>query len=203
MAVTLNRETDGGLSLGRIGALLGILAGGGLGSLRMLLDDSPEAFRLGNVAFLLTFVLPFVLAYGALRLDRSMMRAAIWFGSGALAIAGSVIAFSGVSLVLLIPGGLLFAAALAALRTADTSPEWPVVLIPIWLFVIGVAAFLVLFMNDDPHSWSTANSAHSASDYITAVEGATSLAIWAAGLIVLGTAIWLWSQATQRADASH
>ncbi|MCO5176014.1 MAG: hypothetical protein M9890_03430 [Thermomicrobiales bacterium] len=203
MAETLTRNSDDGVSLGRAGALIGILAGGGLGSLRMLLDGSPEAFGLGNVAFLLTFVLPFVLALSALRLDRSTMRAAIWLGSGALGIAGSVIAFSGVSLVLLIPGGLLIAAAIASLRVTDTSPEWPVVLIPIWLFVIGVSAFLVLFMNDDPHSWSTPNSSHSSSDYITVAEGATSLAIWAAGLIVLGTAIWLWSLAAQRRDATR
>lgn len=203
MAETRNRGKDDGLSLGRTGALIGILAGGGLGLLRMLLDGSPEAFGLGNVAFLLTFLLPFVLALGALRLDRSLMRAAIWLGSGVLAIAGSVIAFSGVSLVLLIPGGLLIAAAIAALHSADTSPEWPVVLIPTWLFGIGVAAFVVLFMNDDPHSWSTPTASYGSSDYITVVEGATSLEIWAVGLIVLGTAIRLWSLAAQRADATH
>ncbi len=136
-------QSDGGRSLGRTGALIGLVLGGGLGSLRMM-GNQPDSVSTGNLAFLATLALPFAIAFGALRLGRAAMRAAVWLGCGALGVMGSVIAFSGVSLVLLLPGGLLLAAAIQALRVGDTQPEWPDVLIPGWIVAAGVLAFVAL-----------------------------------------------------------
>lgn len=191
-------SSDAGRPLGRAGALLGLLFGVGLGSLRMLLDDSPEAVSTGNLAFAAVFATPFLLALGALRLERATMRATIWFGVGALGLMGSVIAFSGVSLILLLPGGLLVAAAIQALSERDTSPDWPVVLIPAWLVVVGILAFVALFQHDDPRSWSDGNSTYGTSDVITRAEGLTSLGIWLVGIVVLAAGLWLWERLAQR-----
>ena len=126
------------------------------------------------------------------------MRAAVWLGAGVLGVLGSMVALSGVSLILLLPGGLLVAAALRALRAGDTSPEWPVVLVPLWLVATGVAAFAALFQRDDQRSWSDGSAGHWTSDVITRYEGLASLGIWVAGLAVLATALWLWELAARR-----
>lgn len=199
MAETLNREADGGRSLGRAGALIGLVFGAGLGSLRMLSASEPNPVSIGNLALLAAFALPFAVALGAVRLNRATMRAAIWLGCGALGLAGSITAFSGVSLILLLPGGLLIAAAIQALRVGDTQPEWPAVLIPIWLVAAGILAFLALFQRDDPRSWTDGNTSHWTSDVITRSEGLTSLGVWVAALVVLATALWLWEMVARRA----
>ena len=191
-------DNSGGRSLGRSGALIGLVFGAGLGSLRMFLDDSPDAVSIGNLAFLASFVAPFALALGALRLNRATMRAAVWLGCGALGLAGSIVAFSGVSLVLILPGGLLLAAAIQALGARDTSPEWPAALIAVWIVATGVLAFLALFQHEDPRSWTNGNVSYGTSDVITRAEGMTSLGVWLASLVVLATALWLWEMMARR-----
>ncbi len=197
MADVTHNQRDGGHSLGRSGALVGLVLGGGLGSLRMM-SNEPDPVSTGNLALMAVYALPFAVALGALWLDRATMRAAVWLGCGALGILGSITAFSGVSLILLLPGGLLIAAAIQALLVGDTQPEWPVVLVPMWIVAAGILSFFALFQRDDPRSWTEGNSSYWTSDVITRSEGLTSLGIWVAALIVLATALWLWEMAARR-----
>ena len=197
MANAIDSGGDGGRSLGRSGALIGLVLGAGLGSFRMM-SNEPDPVSTGNLALMAAYAMPFAVALGALWLDRATMRAAVWLGCGALGLLGSITAFSGVSLVLLLPGSLLIVAAVQALRAGDTRPEWPLVLVPAWIVATGILAFVALFQRDDPRSWGGANSGHWTSDVITRSEGLTSLGVWVAGVVVLATALWLWELAARR-----
>lgn len=198
MANAIDRGGDGGRSLGRSGALIGLVLGAGLGAMRMMGGGQPDSVSTGNLALMAAYALPFAVALGAARLDRATMRAAVWLGCGALGLLGSITAFSGVSLVLLLPASLLIVASVQAMRAGDTRPEWPVVVVPAWIVAVGILAFVALFQRDDPRSWSDANSGHWVSDVITPSEGLTSLGVWVAGLLVLATALWLWELAARR-----
>jgi hypothetical protein len=192
MATATQSNNDAGRSLGTWGAVFGLIFGTGLGSLRFGLSDQPDSFSLGNLAFLVSYTMPFVVALGAIRLGRSTMRAAVWFGCGALGILSAFTAFSGVSLILVPPGVLLLAAAYQAVTASDFQPEWPILPVSVWLMAVGILAFVSLFRTEDPRSWSSGNTGHSVSDVISDAEGLMSLGIWAVGLAGLVSMLWVW-----------
>jgi hypothetical protein len=91
----------------------------------------------------------------------------------------SFLAFSGVTLPLLIPAVLLIVAGVRRIGPDDTpcAPLW----LTIWaIFVVLGAAVVALFAHQDPRSWATATAEGSTSDVITFAE--SSLSLWLVAL---------------------
>lgn len=108
-----------------------------------------------GLAFMLIFILPFVLCLFALRLKTPALQAAIWLGVSLLAFLGSFMTFSVVSLVTMpIPAVLLGIAGLLAFWEAGLNETFFILGVGCALVVIGGAAFFALFSQEDPACWA-------------------------------------------------
>ncbi len=147
-------------------------AAAALGVVRFVGGSPPEHGIEGALgAFALAAVLA---APGVLALLGRSGRPALLVVAGVALAPLSFLAFSGVTLPLLIPAMLL---ALAGARrlTADAPPCAPV-WVTIWAVVAVLgAAVVALFAHHDPRSWSTATASGSTSDVITLAESLLSL----------------------------
>jgi hypothetical protein len=108
-----------------------------------------------GLAFMLVFILPFVLCLYALRLKTPTLQAAIWLGISVLAFLGSAATFSAVTLVTMpITAVLLGIAGLIAFREAGVRQALFILAVGGALFVIGSASFYALFSQEDPVCWA-------------------------------------------------
>jgi hypothetical protein len=116
--------------------------------------DEPSRPALGQVAFWLTLALPFLVAFGALRLRHPGQQAAIWIACGLLIFAVSaVLTLFGV--VLFLPACvLLLVAGCAAYRARGAYPRWLVASIALTLTVAGVVSSFALFATEDARCWA-------------------------------------------------
>lgn len=143
------------------GAFLGLAFAAFVFSMRVFADHGvpprSAADWLGEVAFVAVYAAPSVLALLALR-DRygALLSASV------LSALLSWTAFSGVTLVLLVPAAA-YAVAYVRVRAWDgaSSPLWSLVAV-----AAGYAAFCALFARDDPYCWK----------YVVHADGTTTFA---------------------------
>jgi hypothetical protein len=192
MIERVDDRSDDGARLGRIGGWWGLVGGLFLASLRTFLADGWHDDRLGQIAFVAAFTIPFALVLGAARLGSTHQRAAVWLGAGMLGLPLSFLALSGVSLVLLPAAIMLLAAVWRAARASDSVPAWPILPLAAWIVVVGMSALALLFQQDDPRSYSIDGGSGWTSDIITTAEGARSLGCWAIGIAVTAATMALW-----------
>ena len=213
----MDERAIAGRGLARAGALWGLVFVLLLTTIRLVADDKPEQDQpLGNLALVVVYSAPFVLALLALLLRRPVQRAALLLAAGVLVFFLGFTAFSGISLVLLPAALLLQLAAWRAYMAAKGQTTWPILPLALGVVAVGIAAFVVLFANDDPRCWalvrlpggeevwearpvSSTLSTNGRvremtciSDIISSAEGAASLAIWLAGAVGLLALLRRW-----------
>lgn len=138
---------------------------------------------LGNLAFTAVYAAPFLLAVWARRWESQAGRASAWAAGALLAAAGSITAFSGVSLVVLPSALVLSIAAAVQARQAHVGLLSMVAAIPI--VAIVALAFGALFLSEDERCWSIANGRACTSDVVAPHEALLAVAILAAGAAVV------------------
>jgi hypothetical protein len=142
------------------GAIWGLLVAAFVGSIVFLNAPGPErGFTVPNIAFLISFATPFVLALVALRFSNPYVRSAVWFGVGALTLLRSFVAFSGITLLFLPSAGLLLTAAFQTWRqTRDmlmsTARALGTAVLMLSIVPVGIASFVSLHASDDPRCWA-------------------------------------------------
>ena len=145
---------------------------GALGVVRYVGGSPPERGVEGALAALALCAV--LAAPGVLALLGRAGRPSLLIVAGVALAPLSFLAFSGVTLPLLIPAVLL-AVAGARRLTAGARPCAPV-WVTLWAVVAVLgAAVVALFAHDDPRSWSTATGGGSTSDVITLGESLLSL----------------------------
>jgi hypothetical protein len=161
-------------------AVLGIAVAFFFGSLRFANETPAERWAewFGNVALAFAYATPSFLALAGLRHRRVLLLAA-----GLLAAVLSFTAFSGISLVLLIPAASFFIGYGRAGEGRGGSATRRALAVPVTV-ILGLAAFLVLFLHQDPLCWSDGCT----SDTIVGLEAASSLAL-TGSCVLAGT--WL------------
>lgn len=185
-----------------VGGAWALAAGLMLGGLRFAFSEPPlrRAEALGDLAFTLALTLPFLLAILATRWPNAVARAAVWSLATLAALAGSLVAFSGISLVMLPAAPVLAIAAVRSLLRAGPRGAALAVASAVVLLVLHLFAFSALFLRDDPACWErrrtpegqvwvqvpfrqtmpvdpSADKSFCNSDTFTALEGAASLAL--------------------------
>lgn len=178
-----NRDDDLGIAGARsfivATATLVVAAGLALAAFRFVGGVPPERGvegALGSLALGVTIAVPGVLAILAAH-DRPvlLLPAAITL------VPLSFLSFAGVTLPLLIPAVMLFVA--YGRRSHDHAPAIGTAAGTISaVFVLLAAAVAVLFLHDDPRTYSTATSSGSTSDVITYAESVPSLALSVAAI---------------------
>lgn len=104
---------------------------------------------LGNLAFLIVYSAPYILALVALAFREHVLQVGIWLASALLAALTSVTAFSGVTLFFLIPAILFLLGGLVTLGRVSWRNHVGIfasALLLIGLLVSGVVSFAFLFM---------------------------------------------------------
>lgn len=156
-----------------VGAL--VVAGAGVLGLLRLFGEAPELRGLeaasGALALGTVMAVPGVLALLSLA-----ERPALLLPAGVLLIPLSFVSFAGATLPLLIPAVMLL---VAYGRRSSGPGAYPGQAAVCVVVVVGlvVAAFLVLFANDDPRQYSTPTGGGGTSDVITVAEASISLAL--------------------------
>jgi hypothetical protein len=162
-------------SLVRPAAVLGIAIAASFGALRFANESPAERWGewFGDLAMAAAYAVPSFLALAGLRSRRVLLLAA-----GLLGVVLSFTAFSGISLVLLIPAASFFIGYGRAPAGADGSAPRRALAVPVTL-ILGFAAFLVLFAHQDLLCWSDGCT----SDTIVVWEGLSSLALTASSVL--------------------
>jgi hypothetical protein len=126
---------------------------------------------------------------GVLALVGRAGRPSLLVAAGALLLLLTPLAFSGVTLPLIVPGVLLLSAGLRATPTASR-PRVPAVVTALAVLSLCVAAVAALLVHQDPRTWSTATESGGTSDVVTGVESCVAL-----GLAALAVAAGAWLSA--------
>lgn len=183
MTSTAARSRDGGAgSAGviRAAAALLVLAGLGVAAIRYAgaspADDGPEGV-LGALALGAPVVATGVLALLALR-----DRAVLLLPAAIVLVPLSFLSFALVTLPLLIPAGMLVAAHGRRARL-EVLPAGRAALTFGAVVALLIAAVVVLFVHQDPRSYTTPTGGGSTSDVITAAEAAVSLVLTTASVV--------------------
>lgn len=142
-----------------IAAGLGLVFAVGLAIVRWV--NSPLGFPgvewFGNLAFLVVYSAPFLAALAALSFRAPVLQAGIWLGSGILAGLASMSAFSGVTLVLIIPSLVLLLVGLLSMARAAGHTGIATLgglLLSAALVGVGIASFAALFLLPaTPYCW--------------------------------------------------
>ncbi|MDQ6909823.1 MAG: hypothetical protein M3Z84_03410 [Actinomycetota bacterium] len=161
-----------------------IVAGAALGAVRYFGGMPPERGLEGAAgALALGFAVAVPGIAALLSLDH---RSALLLPAGMLLVPLSFLSFALVTLPLLIPAVMLF---VAFGRRSATEPVAPARAVLSTLSVVGlvILAVVMLFVHQDPRSYTTANGGGSTSDIITFGESVASLAFSLAAL----TSGWL------------
>ncbi|GIL15972.1 MAG: hypothetical protein BroJett039_11450 [Chloroflexota bacterium] len=134
-----------------VGSIVGIAIAIGLTAIRFLNSPfgslSVEWF--GNLAFLIVYSAPYILALIALTVRERALQAGIWLASALLAALTSVTAFSGVTLFFLIPAILLLIGGFITLGRVPWGNRVGILmsaLLFIGLLAVGILSFAFLFM---------------------------------------------------------
>lgn len=134
-----------------VGSIIGIAFAIGLTAIRFFNSSfgnlNVEWF--GNLAFLIVYSAPYILALIALSFREHALQAGVWLASAVLAGLTSVTAFSGVTLFFLIPAILLLLGGLLTLGQISWRNRVGILasaLLLIGLVVVGLLAFAFLFM---------------------------------------------------------
>ena len=113
----------------------------------------------GQTAFLLVFVLPFVMSLLALRSQRPQAHAVAWIGTGLFGLLATIFSFSAATRLLLpLPSILLLAAGSMAFLRPDVEKSLAVIVLALGLVVVGGGAFFTLFTQEDPVCWAQLRS---------------------------------------------
>lgn len=118
---TNDRETRPGTRAAVIGAVLGIVPALGLGSLRFLLAEGPESAAqiTGNIAFVLIYLSPYLLALMASRVRDPGVRGGMLAAVGLLSLAASFSSMALVTVVLLPATFVIWFAAAKSITASD------------------------------------------------------------------------------------
>ena len=104
-----------------VAGLLGLVPAVGLGSLRFVLAEEPEAQAqvAGNLAFTLLYVSPYLITLAISRTHDPAVRGALLLALGLLSMVASFSSLAGVAVVLLPATVAIFVASVKSLRVAD------------------------------------------------------------------------------------
>lgn len=143
-----DRRPNSAARLVLLGAVLGLVAAVGLGLVKFVNSGPLRYLELvGTLGLTLVYASPALLALLSLRGREVLLIPAI-----ALGAVASVSAFSGVTLVLLVPTALWTVAYVRHLRSRHR-PRVSNVLVGVLTVAVMVASFFVLFLSDDPVCW--------------------------------------------------
>ena len=110
---------------------------------------------IGRIAFLLVFVLPFVISLLALRSQRPQVHAVVWVGAGLFGLVATMFSFSAATRLLLpLPSILMVVAGSMAFLRPDVEKSLAVIVLALGLVVVGGGAFFTLFTQEDPVCWA-------------------------------------------------
>ena len=148
------RDPKRGSRAAVVGAIVGLGSATVLGSLRFLLAEGPEATHqlAGNLAFLLVYCSPYLLALMASKTGDAGARGGLLSAIGLLSLAASLSSFSLVTLVLL-PATVVIWFAAARSITASVRPMARTLLAAIAGLVVAATvglSFFALFGIQDP-----------------------------------------------------
>lgn len=163
----------------RAAAVLLVMAGVGLAAIRFL-GASPVENGVEGALGSLALGAP-VMATGVLALLAARGRSVLLLPAAIVLVPLSFLSFALVTLPLLIPAVMLFAAhrRRARLEAISTGRAALTLCVVALLLIAAVAALLV---HQDPRDYTTPTESGSTSDVITAVEAAISLALTAGGM---------------------
>lgn len=133
------------------GCIVGIAIAIGLTTIRIVNSSfgnlNVEWF--GNLAFLIVYSAPYILAVIALSFRERALQASVWLASAVLAGLTSVTAFSGVTLIFSIPAILLLSGGFIALGKMSWRSRVGILasaILFLGLIVVGALSFATLFM---------------------------------------------------------
>ena len=144
---------------GRTAAIVGSLWGlavSGAGVAFKLSHGGPELrFEpLGEVAFAVAGVGPFVTALAGIRLPHAPQRAGVWMGTAIVALLLSFVLLVGGLGILFLPAAVALLAA-AVQATADSAGRTGTVLaLTLAMVVVSASAYLAPFVHRDPRCWA-------------------------------------------------
>lgn len=149
-------------------AWLGILAGIALTILRATAGEPYDRAPLAILAFGAVYALPGVLALLARK-----GRPVLYLASGVIYLPLAVTSLAGVTLPLVIPAVM---ASVAYVRhIGEAKPRLFGGIVAVGIVALGIAAFLTLFLSQDPRCIQTLSSSSCTSDIVTNTEGLLSL----------------------------
>ena len=156
------QETDSrrGQRAGVVAGVLGLVPAVGLGSLRFVLAEEPEAQAqvAGGVAFSLAYMSPYLVTIAISRTHDPAVRGALLLALGLLSMVASFSSLAGVTVVLLPATVAIFVASVKSLRVADhavgrAAPTFLAGLVGV--AVIGLSFYAMLGLQaDEARCWA-------------------------------------------------
>ncbi len=158
---------------GLFGGLWGLIAALIIGGLRIANSELPQlrAEWVGDLAFAMVYLAPFLLAVLAVRWVSPALRASAWGAAGVIAALAVFTSFSGVSLLFLPAAALLIIAGLLAIKQAGSDRAGLALLLSLVLVVFVTGAWWTLFSQEDGRCWELIRTADGVESWFAAPYG--------------------------------
>ena len=149
-------DTGRGIGAARIGAIAGLVPAIGLGVLRVLNLEPPEAIEqlAGTLALVLVYGSPYVLTLMACRVPDSATRGGLLVSLGLLSLVASFSSLSLVTVALLPATALIWLGAVRSLSCSGRPLHAALPMATVGLFIAGLVGFgfFALLLMQDPES---------------------------------------------------
>ncbi len=159
-AVSMGTHGTSGRRLAGYGAVWGTAVVSGLGVMRVAFEDRPyrPGQLLEDIAGVVVYLAPFVIALLATRLEDGGLQRGIWMGAGVLGLLLSISSFSGATLVLL-PGAIMLLLGVRRARAESLAGRSAgSALAAVLVVLIGIGAWFSLQVRTDPRCFVLSRS---------------------------------------------